>query len=423
MWYTVPTRIFYECHMSDLLTPAPKPQPTITQRTLVVAIVLSVIFGTIGGALGGAMSSGKFDSWFRDFFGGGNGTSVGSTSKSVTVQEESATVDVVKKVKGSVVSIIVTKDLSKIYSQSNNSFPFDFFGVQPQVPQGKREVGGGSGFIVSADGYIMTNKHVVEDTEAEYSVLTNDGKRYAAKVIAVDPSNDLAVVKIDAKGLTPVELGDSSKLDIGQTVIAIGNALGQYRNTVTKGVISGLARRVTAGDGQSTETLEDVIQTDAAINPGNSGGPLLNIDGQVIGVNTAVSQEGQLIGFAIPVNQAQLVYESVKKNGKIVRSFLGVRYIPITKTLQEQNKLSVDYGVLIQRGNTREELAIIPSSPADKAGLAENDIILEIDGQKLQGDVSLAGIIQKHAPGDSITLKILSKTKEKTLTVTLEELK
>ncbi len=409
--------------MNDLLTPAPKPQPTITQRTLVVAVVISIILGTIGGALGGAMSSGKFDSWFRDFFNGSNATSVGSTAKSVTVQEESATVDVVKKVKGSVVSIIVTKDLSKMYSQSNNSFPFDFFGVQPQVPQGKREVGGGSGFIVSADGYIMTNKHVVEDTEAEYSVLTNDGKRYAAKVIAVDPSNDLAVVKIEANGLTPVELGDSSTLDIGQTVIAIGNALGQYRNTVTKGVISGLARRVTAGDGQSTEILEDVIQTDAAINPGNSGGPLLNIDGQVIGVNTAVSQEGQLIGFAIPVNQAKLVYESVKKNGKIVRSFLGVRYIPITKTLQEQNTLSVDYGVLIQRGNTREELAIIPGSPADKAGLAENDIILEIDGQKLQGDVSLAGIIQKHAPGESITLKVLSKTKEKTLTVTLEELK
>lgn len=408
--------------MSDLLTPAPKPQPTVTQRTLVVAIVLSVILGTIGGALGGAMSSGKFDSWFRDFFGGKSTTSTGSTAKSVTVQEESATVDVVKKVKGSVVSIIVTKDLSKIYSQSN-SFPFDFFGIQQPVPQGKREVGGGSGFIVSADGYIMTNKHVVEDTEAEYSVLTNDGKRYPAKVIAVDPSNDLAVVKIEAKDLTPVELGDSSKLDIGQTVIAIGNALGQYRNTVTKGVISGLARRVTAGDGQSTETLEDVIQTDAAINPGNSGGPLLNIDGQVIGVNTAVSQEGQLIGFAIPVNQAKLVYESVKKNGKIVRSFLGVRYIPITKTLQEQNKLTVDYGVLIQRGNTREELAIIPGSPADKAGLVENDIILEIDGQKLQGDVSLAGIIQKHAPGESITLTVLSKTKEKTLTVTLEELK
>jgi serine protease Do len=242
-------------------------------------------------------------------------------------------------------------------------------------------------------------------------------------VIATDPSNDLAVLKIEATGLTPVEFGDSTKLDIGQTVIAIGNALGQFRNTVTKGVISGLARHVTAGDGQSTETLEDVIQTDAAINPGNSGGPLLNIAGQVIGVNTAVSQAGQLIGFAIPGNQAKQVFESVKKNGKIVRSFLGVRYIPITKTLQEQNKLTVDYGVLIQRGNTRDELAVIPASPADKAGLVENDIILEIDGQKLNTDTSLAGIIQKHAPGDSITLKVISKGKEKSITATLEELK
>ncbi|MEK7569843.1 MAG: trypsin-like peptidase domain-containing protein [Patescibacteria group bacterium] len=410
--------------MNDLPTPPPKPQPTVTQRTLVGAILLSIVLGALAGALGGAMSSGRFDTWFRQVFGTqGDAIATTPSTKNVTVQEESATVDVIKKVKGSVVSIIVSKDLSKIYNQSNNAFPFDFFGIQQPVPQGKREVGGGSGFIVSADGYIMTNKHVVEDTDAEYTVLTNDAKRYTAKIIATDPVNDLAVLKIDAKDLTPVAFGDSTALDIGQTVIAIGNALGQYRNTVTKGVISGLARRVTAGDGQSTETLEDVIQTDAAINPGNSGGPLLNIDGQVIGVNTAVSQEGQLIGFAIPVNQAKLVFESVKKHGKIVRSFLGVRYVPVTKALQEQNKLSVDYGVLIQRGNTQGELAVIPGSPADKAGLVENDIILEIGGQKLEGDTSLASLIQKRAPGESITLKVLSKSKEKSVTVTLEELK
>jgi serine protease Do len=408
------------------MTPAPKPQPRFTQSTLTVAVILSLILGTIGGAVGGAFTSGKFDSWVNRAL---HRTSVAApssgSSSTIAVEEESATVDVVKKVQKSVVSIIITKDLSKVYNQSGTGSPFDFFfgtGLQ-QPQQGTQEIGGGSGFILSADGYLMTNKHVVDDTQADYTVLTNDGKSYPAKVIATDPVNDLAVLKIDAKNLPAIEFGNSDALQIGQTVIAIGNALGEYRNTVTKGVVSGLARRITAGDGQSSETLENAIQTDAAINPGNSGGPLLNLAGQVIGVNVAVSQQGQLIGFAIPANQANSVYESVKKTGKIVRPYLGVRYIPITKALKDQNKLSVDYGVLIQRGTTRDELAIIPGGPADKAGLQENDIILEINGVRLDTEHSLSGEIQKHAPGDAVTLKVLSKGKEKTITATLEELK
>lgn len=407
------------------MTPAPKPQPRYTQSALTTAVILSLILGTIGGALGGAVVSGNFDSWFNRTF---QKTSVSlSTSGRATtlqVEEESATIDVVEKVQKSVVSIIITKDLSKVYNQSGLS-PFDFFfGTGTQQPQqGTQEVGGGSGFILSADGYIMTNKHVVDDSQADYTVLTNDAKSYPAKVIATDPVNDLAVLKIEAKELPAIEFGNSEDLQIGQTVIAIGNALGEYRNTVTKGVVSGLARRITAGNGQSSETLENAIQTDAAINPGNSGGPLLNLAGQVIGVNVAVSQQGQLIGFAIPANQASTVFESVRKTGKIVRPYLGVRYIPVTKTLQEQNKLSVDYGVLIQRGTTRDELAIIPGGPADKAGLQENDLILEVNGVKLNAEHSLAGEIQKRAPGDSITLKVLSKGKEKSITAVLEEVK
>ncbi|MEK7518816.1 MAG: trypsin-like peptidase domain-containing protein [Patescibacteria group bacterium] len=403
----------------------PKPQPRYTQSALTVAVILSLIFGTIGGALGGALASGNFDSWFnRTFQKTFVASSTSGSSTTLKVEEESETIDVVKKVQKSVVSIIITKDLSKVYNQSGGS-PFDFFfGTGQQQPQqGTKEIGGGSGFILSADGYIMTNKHVVDDTQADYTVLTNDAKSYSAKVIASDPVNDLAVLKIESKDLPAIEFGDSENLQIGQTVIAIGNALGEYRNTVTKGVVSGLARRITAGDGQSSETLENAIQTDAAINPGNSGGPLLNLAGQVIGVNVAVSQQGQLIGFAIPANQANTVYESVRKTGKIVRPYLGVRYMPITKALKEQNKLSVDYGVLIQRGTTSGELAIIPGGPADKAGLQENDIILELNGVKLDTEHSLAGEIQKHAPGDTITLKVLSKGKEKSVTATLAELK
>ena len=406
------------------MTPAPKPQPRYTSSALTLAVILSLILGTIGGAVGGGLASGNFDSWFNRTFS----TSVASTSSgsstTLQVEEESATVDVVQRVQKSVVSIIITKDLSKIYNQSGPGLsPFDFFFGSGQPQEGTREVGGGSGFILSADGYIMTNKHVVDDAQADYTVLTNDAKRYSAKVVATDPVNDLAVLRIDAKDLPAIEFGNADTLQVGQTVIAIGNALGEYRNTVTKGVVSGLARRITAGDGQSSETLENVIQTDAAINSGNSGGPLLNLAGQVIGVNVAVSQQGQLIGFAIPANQASTVYESVRKTGKVVRPYLGVRYIPVTKSLQEQNKLSVDYGVLIQRGTTKDELAIIPASPADKAGLQENDIILALNGVRLDAEHSLTGEIQKRAPGDAITLTVLSKGKEKTVTATLEELK
>jgi serine protease Do len=399
---------------------------TIQRRTLVAAVILSLLLGTAGGAIGGSFVNSSSGNWLsRIFPSNASSANTSQTSSALSVQEESATIDVVKKVQDSVVSIIGTKDLSKIYNSSPSDI-FNFLGFNiPQQPnaQGQQEVSSGSGFILTVDGYIMTNRHVVRDTAAQYTVLMNNGQKYSAKVVAIDPVNDLAVVKVDVKNLKSIEFGDSSSLQIGQTVIAIGNALGQFRNTVTKGVVSGLARDVTAGDGQTTESLQDVIQTDAAINPGNSGGPLLNIAGQVIGVNTAVSESGQLIGFAIPVNQAKQVFESVQKYGRIIRPYLGVRYVPITSALQKQNDLSVDYGVLILRGNTASELAVVPGSPADKAGLLENDIILEINGVKLDSEHSLTTEIQKYKPDNSITLKILSKGKEKTVTVTLAEAK
>ncbi|MDA2935619.1 trypsin-like peptidase domain-containing protein [Patescibacteria group bacterium AH-259-L05] len=354
------------------------------------------------------------------------------------VDNETNVVEVVEQASPSVVSIVVSKYVSRYYSTFPQS-PYDdffeeFFGPwpferapAPQEEKQKQEVGGGTGFVISSkDKLILTNKHVVSDEEAEYTVVTNEGDTYEAKVLARDPFNDIAVLKINSEefNLDEMVLGNSDNLKIGQSVIAIGNALGEYRNTVTKGVISGIGRRVVAGDamGQSV-VLENVIQTDAAINFGNSGGPLINLSGEVIGINTAISRAGQLIGFAIPINQAKVVVESIKKYGKIVRPFLGVRYVLINEKIAKANNLDIDYGALIVKGSRIEDLAVIPGAPADKAGLVENDIILEVNGAKITESSSLAKQIQKYEPGDEITLKILHDGEEKTVTATLEEYK
>ncbi|MBI2552284.1 trypsin-like peptidase domain-containing protein [Candidatus Uhrbacteria bacterium] len=351
-------------------------------------------------------------------------------------QESDSTVEVVRRVSPAVVSIVISKEVAQ--RSVTSPFPEDLFrqfGFEIEIPQEpapqqppgppkKQQVGGGSGFVVSKDGLIVTNKHVVFDEAATYTVVTSEGKRYDAKVMARDPFIDLALIKIEAQGLPTVKFGNSDNLQIGESVIAIGNALSEFSNTITRGVVSGIKRRVTAGGpGIGSEVIEEAIQTDAAINPGNSGGPLVNMKGEVIGINTAVSQAGQNLGFAIPVNQAKPVIESVIKIGRIVRPWLGVRYVIITPELKQENQLPVDYGALIVRGAERTNLAIAPASPADKAGLRENDIILEIDRVKITEDRPLAGQIQKHQPGDTVTLKILSQGKEREVKVELEELK
>ncbi len=353
------------------------------------------------------------------------------------VIEDSATVEAVKKVSPAVVSIIISKDLSKLYYSTGPNifsfpdffeFPFGFgFGnpsLRGNVEGGKQEIGGGTGFVISGDGLVVTNKHVASDSEADYTVMMNDDKKYDAKIVATDPFLDIAVLKIEATDLPTVELGDSNKIDLGQTVIAIGNSLGEYRNTVTKGVISGMGRRVVAGDMRGgSEVIEEAIQTDAAINPGNSGGPLINLAGQVIGINTAMNQDGQLIGFAIPINAAKQAIESVKKYGKIVRPWLGVRYVILNKEIAKANKIGVDYGALIVRGKDETQLAVVPGSPADKAGLVENDIILELNGQKIDEEHPLAKLVSALRPDEEITLKIWHKGEEKTVKAILGEYK
>ena len=358
--------------------------------------------------------------------------------RTVTLQEESSTTAAVKNVSPSVVSIIITKDVSKLYSNSpfdqffgpNSPFNFFFNGQpvqpqQPQTPEGKQEIGGGTGFVIdSAKGLILTNRHVVDDTEAEYTVLTNDGNRYEATVVARDTLGDMAIVQITNHNIPQVTLGDSDGVQLGQTVIAIGNALGEYRNTITKGVVSGIGRNIVAGDNRgSSENLEGVFQTDAAINPGNSGGPLVNLQGQVIGMNTAVSQQGQLIGFAIPINEAKRMISSYAKYGRIVRPFLGVRYTLITPEYAKANNLSVEYGALIVKGDQTNGPSVLVGSPAEKAGLKELDIILEVNGQKIDSGHSLARLLAQFNPGDNVKLKVLRDEKNIELTAVLEEYK
>lgn len=408
--------------------------PNLLRNMLIGVLVASFIFGGIAGLVFGtlAVNNSSLSSWISsNIFGqqvtAGTGSIV-TQKQTVSVNEESSTVDAVMKVEPSVVSIVVTQDVSKYYSSgSTYIFPFGYINPQDNTNQGQpsqQEVGAGTGFIISADGMILTNKHVVDTANAQYTVVMNDGKKYDARIVATDPLNDIALVKIDASNLPVATLGDSSTLQAGQTVIAIGNALGEYTNTVTKGVISGLSRTVTAGDNTgSSETLSNIIQTDAAINFGNSGGPLINLEGQVIGINTAINQSGQLVGFAIPINQVKKDVESVNNTGKIVKPFLGVRYLVVDSTVAKQNNLSVNYGVLVVRGDTAGEVAVAPGSPADKAGIVENDIILEINGQKLNEDHTLANEIQKYAVGDKVSLLIMHQGQQKTVEATLAEAK
>lgn len=443
-----------------------KIKPTI----FTILIISFIIGGTTGGLIGavtGSLSSQYFLPWikqsvFKQEVGRKEGEITGFqvrspldldssfSGRSVPDSLEMTTEEVVKKVSPSVVSIIVTKDLSKHYNLTGPDIflfedffrsPFKFKFPFPQKENSQREnkqqvVGGGTGFVISKDGLILTNKHVVIDEEADYTVVMNNGQKHEAEVLARDPILDIAVVKIKDTPpkdtpLTPlnrgelpvVELGDSNKIEIGQTVIAIGNALGEYRNTVTQGIISGIDRNIVASSQMGSELLEGVIQTDAAINPGNSGGPLLNLSGQVIGINTAINREGQLLGFAIPINPVKKIIDSVKKHGRIVRPMLGVRYKMINQEIAEANNLPYNYGALIIRGQKPEEIAVLPGSPADKAGIKENDILLEINGQKMDQEHSLVEEIAKQEVGDEVELLVLSKGKERVIRVRLEERK
>ncbi|TAK04939.1 trypsin-like serine protease [Patescibacteria group bacterium] len=403
------------------------------RAAVATAVIVSFfVGGVMGGATGAAVASRP------DLLAGpllarlGGKLSAPVAAPKLTVIEESETIAVVEKVNPAVVSIVISRRMARPGADFQ-PFPFDdFFGDLPPQPEtdvpdtGERElrvIGGGSGFLVSADGLIVTNRHVVDGNDDSYEVVLSDGRTFEGKVLARDPLLDLALLDIEGEGFPTVALGDSDALRVGQTVVAVGNALSELANTVTKGIVSGINRRIVAGGVGGSEVIEEAIQTDAAINPGNSGGPLVNLAGEVVGVNAAVNRSAQGVGFAIPINAAKDVVASVREHGRIVRPWIGVRYVLITPEFAKANNLSVTHGALVVRGETQTELAVIPGSPADTAGIKENDIILSVDGNDVTAERSLAALIRGKKSGDQITLVVQSQGKERNVTLTLSELK
>jgi serine protease Do len=360
-------------------------------------------------------------------------TNTATTLYAPTVDYEQAVVKAIDDSSKSVVSIVISKNIPIIeqcpYNPFSNLSPDlqDLFGggsIQYYQPCQKgtqlEKIGGGSGFLVSSDGLVLTNKHVVSDAAAKYTVITSDGKKYPAKVLARDPSQDLAIIKIEAAGLSPAKIGDSDSIKLGQTAIAIGYSLGEFSNTVSVGVISGLARTITASGSEfGTETLQGVIQTDAAINPGNSGGPLINLKGEVIGINSAVASGAQSIGFAIPINRAKKDIQSVSSTGLIKVPYIGVRYIPVDADLAKSKKLSVTEGALVSSDGTNP--AVVPNSPAFKVGIKSGDIITKFGDVTVDAGHQLGDIIRNYNIGDVVNIKILRGSQTIDLKVTLEE--
>lgn len=316
----------------------------------------------------------------------------------LSLDEQELTIRAIQNTNDAVVNIIVYDEEDRLKVNTDGTTRLDTEKVQK---------GRGTGFIISSDGYILTNKHVVTSAseEGSYRIILSTGKQYYAQLIGKDPLNDLAVLKIFDQNLPFVNLGNSDNLQIGTTVIAIGNALGEYQNSATKGIVSGLGRNIIAADGGDIEALDNVIQTDAEINPGNSGGPLLNLKGEVIGVNVAIDNSGAAIGFAIPINDARPVINSIIEQGRIVRPKLGLRYMMLSPEIAIDNGLSRTDGAWISAGDLEAE-AIVPGGPADLAGLRAGDIIFEVNAIKVEGSNTLLSIVQRYKVGDKIGMKV-----------------
>lgn len=366
-----------------------------------------VVASAVGGAIADRFGTLRFLDQYLPKQTEGSGSGV----ERKILTEESAVIDVADKVSPSVVTVSVTRE-----RQVLQPFFMDPFGLFEYRRPGRTETQTldiGSGFVIDTDaGLVVTNKHVVSETAASYTVITKDDQEHAVSRIYRDPTNDIAILKVDGLTVPAIELGDSDQLKVGQFVIAIGTALGEFRHTVTTGVISGLGRGIQAGDpfGGFAEELDNVIQTDAAINPGNSGGPLLNSVGQVIGVNVAVSQAAENIGFALPINIVKQVVDSFQSTGQFERAFLGVRYQMISKETALAN--DVPAGAYI--------VEVVDESPAAKAGIEQRDIVTKFDGEKI-ADVEggLAALVNKRKSGDVVDVEYFREGKTKTASVTL----
>lgn len=333
-----------------------------------------------------------------------------------------------------IVTIVISKNIKALKKDMATELmaippyarPHDAPDIPPDAvdAHGMVKIGSGSGFFVDPTGIILTNKHVIADPNAEYAVITNDDKHYVATVLARDPIDDVAILKIDITGAPTLPLGDSDKVALGEPVLAIGNALGLFKNTVSSGIVSGLARSIQAMPDPKTGVAEmrGLIQTDTAINPGNSGGPLFNSDCRVIGINAAIVFGAQNLSFSIPINTAKRDIADIKKYGRISRPLLGLRYLVIDEIVKEKMKLPVDYGVLVM-GHGALAPGVIKGSPAAEAGIKEKDIIIECGGVKIENGKTPQDFMEDKEAGDVLQLTILRGGKESTVKVILGERK
>ncbi len=378
-------------------TRPPEPVPPVqVHRGLRAGPIVAI--AVVAGLLSGALSALGVATLLDDGPSGlvsGQGSTDANTISEVPIDESSAVITASADVAPAVVTILRTA--GGVFGGSEGS---------------------GSGFIYDADGFILTNRHVVEDAES-LSIILNDGRQFEGTVYGIDTLTDLAIVTIDATDLPTAPIGTSADLEPGQLAIAIGNPLGNFENTVTTGVVSGLGREIRATDASQTssEQLRNLIQTDAAINPGNSGGPLVNSGGQVIGVNTAVNADAQGIGFSIPIDVAKPIMSQALEGAEIARPWIGVYYVPISPALAEAEDLPVEYGALL--ATEGGESAVFPGSPAEAAGLEDGDIIVAIDGEEIGPGADLSMLIVPFSPGDTITLRVLRDSSTSEFDVTL----
>lgn len=340
------------------------------------------------------------------------------------MSHEDEIIHAVEAILPSVVSIAITKHVNL----SEPTLPFK--GMWQEANEENIKLGGGSGFIISQDGLVLTNKHVIMDPDADYTIFDQSGAQSPVQILARDPIHDVAILKMippnpPAGGFRVAPLGNSHALRLGQTVIAIGNALGEFQSSVSTGVVSGLSRLITAISDISgrQERLRGLIQTDAAINPGNSGGPLININGEVIGINAAVVFGAQNIGFAIPIEKAKRDLKDIQQFGRIRRPFIGIRYMISNPPLQKHFNLPTNYGALVVREPMPGDHAVIPGSAAAKAGIREGDMILSCNGKTITEKNTLEDILENSAPGEIVSLTILRGKEKNTVGLTLTEWK
>lgn len=347
-------------------------------------------------------------------------------------KEDKKITKTIKQVMPAVVSITINKTTEEVKKDIREMITEENQQQEPiEIPpdkidsEGMVEVGGGSGFVVDPMGLVLTNKHVINEPNASYKVLNGDGLEFKAELIAQDHLNDIAILKINPPRKIPfLKLGNSKNVSLGETVLAFGNALGMFKDTVSKGIVSGLSRAVSARSDVSAapEELHGLIQTDAAINPGNSGGPITNTDGEVIGINAAMVASAENISFAIPINAAKKDLEDLRKYGRIKAPYLGLRYISVNRVIKDEFNLSVDYGAYVT-GDDEIAPAVIPNGPADKASIRKGDVVLEWNGEKITKEKGILNLLDEHTADDKIQLKIMRGGKTFETDLILEERK